>query len=202
MDIGKYGVTFFVVVAVVALLAATPVLSRVLVYPRTEFFTEMYILGSNHTAEGYPFNVSSGQTYSIYLGIGNHVGFCAYYLVVVKFRNESQSQPSNFGPIENRTPSNLQSLFNITAFVADESVWERALTFSFNYDVDSAQTLVTFQNMTFNDVVLNLNGYTTTWNSSRSIYSGNLFFELWLYNPASSFDYNKRYVDLKLNMTI
>jgi hypothetical protein len=31
MDIGKYGVTFFVVVAVVALLVASPVLSRVLV---------------------------------------------------------------------------------------------------------------------------------------------------------------------------
>lgn len=202
-DISNYGVPFFVVVAVVALLVASPALSKLLVYPRTEFFTELWLLGPTHKAEGYPFNISRGQSYSVYLGIGNHLGYCAYYLVEVKYRNESQPEPTSFGPIEDRTPSSLPSLFNINAFVMDESVWEQALNFSFNYDAESAHTEVAFHNMTFNDVVFSLEGYTTVWNSSRSVFFGNLFFEVWLYNSAMSlFDYHGRSVSLKFNMTV
>ncbi|RLI41503.1 hypothetical protein DRO59_06810 [Candidatus Bathyarchaeota archaeon] len=91
---------------------------RVLIYPRTEFFTELWILDSNHRAENYPFNITRNQNCNVFLGIGNHLGYCAYYLVEVKFRNQTQPEPTNFGPIGNRTPNPLPSLFNITAFVA------------------------------------------------------------------------------------
>ncbi|MGQ9566189.1 MAG: DUF1616 domain-containing protein, partial [Candidatus Bathyarchaeales archaeon] len=127
MNLQEYKAFFLTVVSVLALLAASPALSRLLVYPRTEFFTELWILDANHKAENYPFNVSRNQNYRIYLGIGNRLGYAAYYLVEVKFRNQTQSAPTSFGPIENRVPSNLTSLFNITAFVADEQVWELPL---------------------------------------------------------------------------
>jgi hypothetical protein len=203
MDVQRYSVPFFVGVAVVALLVASPVLSRVLVWPRTEFFTELWVLGSNHMAEGYPFNISRGESYSVYLGVGNQLGYCAYYLVEVKFRNQTQPLPTSFGPLENRTPSSLPSLFNVTAFVADEQTWELPVTVSFDYGFNQSELEVEFHSMRFNDVVLDLGGLKTAWNSTISRFYGSLLFEVWLYNSAtSSFGYHKRYVDLKLNMTV
>lgn len=202
MDVQKYGVTYWSVVAVVALLVASPVLSRMLVWPRTEFFTELWILGADGRAENYPFNISRGSEYRIRLGIGNHLGYCAYYLVEVKFRNETQSRPDSFGPVENRSPSSLEPLLNITAFVADEGFWEFPLKFYFDYDVDAEKTQVTVQSLTLNDIVLSLDGH-AAWSSTRSMFLGNMMFELWIYDSASRFfSYHGRFVDLKLNMTV
>jgi hypothetical protein len=202
MDIGKVGVTFFAVVAVVALLVASPVLSKLLVYPRTEFFSEMWILGSNHTAEGYPYNISKGANYDVFLGIGNQLGYCAYYVVEVKFRNETQSAPASFGPVDGRNPSSLPSLFNISAFVADGQNWELPVSFSFDYGVSLDKASVVFHNLTLNNQVLSLEGYITSWNATRSAFYGNLVFELWIYDAqATALSYHGRYVDLKLNMT-
>ena len=203
MDISKYGVPFFVVVAIVALLVASPVLSRVLVWPRAEFFSELWILGSNHMAEDYPFNVSSGQSYSVYLGLGNQLGYCAYYLVEVKFRNESQVGPSSFGEVEDRLPSSMPCLFNVTAFVADQSDWEVPVSFGFDYSYDVNASVVGFDSLRFNGNVLSLAGESAVWNGTTSRFYGDLIFELWLYNSSSSsFGYHGRFVDLKLNMTV
>jgi hypothetical protein len=202
MKLDEYRLPFIVVTAIIMLLVASPALSRLLVYPRTEFFTEMWLLGPSHTAEDYPYNLTNGQNYTIYLGLGNQLGYCAYYLVEVKFRNETQSMPTSFGPIENRTPSDLPSLLNVTAFVADESTWELPVTFSFDYGFNQAGLEVEFHSLRFNGAVLDLGGLTSAWNSTTSRFYGDLLFELWLFNStSSSFNYNYRYVDLKLNMT-
>jgi hypothetical protein len=202
MNIREYGVLFWTVVGIITLLVASPALSRLLVYPQTEFFTEMWLLGSNHTAEDYPFNITSGQTYNIYLYLANHLGYSAYYVVEVKFRNSTQSAPTSFGPPANQTPSSLPSLFNITAFVADEATWETPLTFSFDYAVNETLMRVSFKSMTLNGVMLDLNGYNTSWNATRNMFPSNLVFELWLYNSTTnSFKYNQRFLSLWLNMT-
>lgn len=198
MGLHEYRVVFVVVTGVLALLAASPALSRLLVLPRTEFFTELWVLGPNHKAEDYPYNVSVGREYNVFLGIGNRVGYCGYYLVEVKFRNSSQSRPDSF----NRTPSSLPSLFNITAFVEDEGVWEKSLTFSFDYRHDETFSRVDFYSMTFNGVVLDLSGYSTAWDLERNEFLGDLFFELWIYSDAvRDFQYHERFVNLRLNMT-
>lgn len=204
MKLDGYRLTFVVVTAMVMLLVASPALSRLLVYPRTEYFSEMWLLGPNHTAGDYPYNISSGQNYNVSLGIGNQLGYCAYYLVEVKFRNETQSAPSSFGPIENRTPSSMPSLFNVTAFVADKQNWNLTVSFSFDYVVRAFQngSQVVFHILTLNDEVLNLEGYTTTWNSTRNVFPCNLVFEAWIYNAStSSFQYHARWVGLQFNMT-
>ena len=202
MNLSEYKVLFIVVTAVVALFVASPVLSRVLVYPRTEFFSEMWLLGSNHTAEGYPHNITGGANYAVFLGIGNQLGYCAYYVVEVKFRNETQSAPSSFGPIENRTPSSMPSLFNISAFVADEQNWELPVSFSFDYEVSLDKSSVVFHGLTLNNQVLSLEGYVTARNVTRNISYGNLVFELWVYDAqATSLSYHGRFVDLKFNVT-
>ena len=202
MNIEEYRTVFLVATAIVALLVASPALSRLLVYPRTEFFSELWLLGPNHMAEDYPFNISRNQNYKVFLGIGNRLGYCAYYLVEVKFRNQTQSAPTALGPLGNRTPSSLPSLFNITAFVGDEEVWEMPLTFSFNYGFDESRLQAVFHNMTLNDVALNLDGYVTRWNSTRRVFYGDLLFELWLYNKtAGNFQYHERFLSLLLNIT-
>ncbi len=198
MNLQGYKALLLVVIAVLALLAASPALQRLLVYPQTEFFTEMWLLGPGHTAENYPFNVTRNANYGVFLGIGNHLGQCAYYVVEVKFRNESMSAPNSF----NRTPSSVPALYNMAVFVADKEVWEQRLTFSFDYQFDAALSRVEFNSMTLNDVTLNLGGLSSEWNANTSRFYGNLIFELWIYNEStSSFQYHERFVDLKLNMT-
>jgi len=196
MSLGEYRVLFLVVTGILALLVASPALSRLLVLPRTEFFTELWILGPNRMAEDYPVNISRNEDYGVFLGIGNRLGYCAYYLVEVKFRNLTQSAADSF----DRTPSSLASLFNITVFVEDEGIWELPLTFSFDYNETVLQ--VEFYNLTLNDVALDMRNYTIAWNSTNNGFFGDLFFELWIYNDAvSGFQYHERFVNLRLNMT-
>jgi hypothetical protein len=202
LNFGEYRVLFLIVITVIALFVASPALSRLLVYPRSEFFTELWLLGPNHMAEDYPFNIARGQNYSVFLDVCNHLGYTAYYLVEVKFRNVTQSAPTSFGPPSNQTPSSLSSLYNITAFVSDEETWELPLTFSFNYAFNKTMLQVDFQSMTLNGVTLGLNGYRTSWNATMRMLPGNLVFELWLYNSTTSnFQYNQRFLSLWLNMT-
>lgn len=202
MNLHEYRLLFVTVVAIVTLLVAFPALGRVLVYPRTEFFTELWLLGPNHMAEGYPFNVTRGQTYGIYLGVANHLGYSAHYVVEVKFRNSTQLAPSSFGPISNLTTSNLPSLYNISAFVADEYTWELPVKFSFDYSGASLSTLQ-MHSLTLNDVFLNMSHYSIAWDSQRNEFWGSLFFELWVFNATTNnFQYHARWVGLQLNMTV
>lgn len=202
MKLEEYRVLFLTVIAIASLLVASPALSRLLVYPRTEFFTELWLLGPNHMAENYPYNITRGQSYSVFLGIANHLGYAAYYLVEVKFRNSSQSAPIDFGPISNRTPSSLPSLYNITAFVVDEGTWELPLAFSFDY-ANMTQLTVRMRGLTLNEIALNMSSYSLSWDSGRREFAGNLFFELWIYNrTTSTFQYHQRFVSLRLNMTV
>ncbi|MEM3880607.1 MAG: DUF1616 domain-containing protein [Candidatus Bathyarchaeia archaeon] len=182
---------------------ASPALSRVLVYPRTEFFTELWLLDANHMAEDYPYNVTRGENYTVYLGISNRLGHCAYYVVQVKFRNQTQPAPTSFGPIENRTPSSLPSLFNITAFVADEQILEKPLTFSFDYHYDESLEQVAVSGLRLNDVALDMSDCTIVWDAETDAFKGYLFFELWLYDEGMSrFQYHGRFVSLGFNMTV
>ncbi len=200
MDLQKYKALFFVVIAVSALLVASPALQRILVYPQTEFFTEMWLLGPAHNAEGYPHNVANNSVYNVYLGLANHLGNCAYYLVEVKFRNETQPEADTF----NRTFSTQPSLYNMTVFVADKETWEVPLSFSFNYYNGSSGNVsqVNFSSLQLNDISASLKGYSTIWNSTKAEFFGSLSFELWLYNSTiSSFQYHERFLTLRFNMT-
>ncbi len=226
LNLQKYTVLFVVVTAVLALLVASPALQRVLVYPQTEFFTELGLLGPGHMAENYPYNITRNQNYNLFLGVANHLGSVAYYVVEVKFRNESQSAPDSF----NHTPSSLQSLYSIPVFVADKESHELPISIAFDYSFQNVTRTVysnvtvpggpgenatiqqvaenvtllqaNFNGLKFNGVTLNLQGYSSDWNSSTNEFYGNLIFELWIYNSTtSSFQYHDRFVDLKLNMT-
>jgi hypothetical protein len=217
---------FIVATAVLALFVASPALQRLLVYPQADSFTELSLLGPGHTAENYPYDISRNENYTVFLGVANHLGSCAYYQVEVKFRNETQSAPNSF----NRTPGNLISLYNIGEFVADKERLETSLNFAFDYTLQSVTRIVytnvtisngpgkndtveqrpinttllqmKFNNLRLNNNILNLQGYSSDWNPLTNEFYGNLIFELWIFNSTiGGFQYNERFVDLKLNIT-
>jgi uncharacterized membrane protein len=200
VNLQGYKTVIFVVTAVVALLVASPVLQRLLVYPETEFFTEMWLLGPEHMAENFPANITSNNDYKIFLGIANHLGSAAYYSIQVKFRNQTQSAPD----ILNRTPP----LYSIAAFVPDNQTWELPITFSLDYTYsenpnNATLSKVNVNSLTFNSAKLNLEGSSATWDPEKSGFLGYLFFELWIYNDKTGgFQYHQRYTFLRFNMTI
>ncbi len=197
MNLRDYEILILVVTAISALIVASPALQRLLVYPQSEYFTELWYLGPNHMAEDIPYNITKGVSYNIFLGISNHLEQAAYYQIQVKFRNQFQSAPDSF----NHTYSTLTPLYAINAVVADKETWELPVTFSFKYSYDSGSSQIYFNNLVFNGQVLNLNGYSTLWDPAKNVFYGNLIFELWIYDGNSnSFVYHERYVDLKFNM--
>jgi uncharacterized membrane protein len=187
-----------VVAAVLALLIASPALQHLLVYPQTEFFTEFWLADLNHKAENYPYNITANSDYTVYLGISNHLGSSANYQVQVKFRNQTQIGPNTF----DFTSSPQPSLYNFDVSAADNQTVEMPIVFQFKYTAAEEGTIVYFNQLTINSVQVNLNGYTSSWNSTNNDFFGKLIFELWLYNSTTNnFQYNERYVDLRLNMT-
>lgn len=201
MSIKDHGFLYWTLIGISVILAASPFLSRILIYPRVEFFTELWILDANHRAENYPYDITSGKNYTIHLSIANRLGYCAHYIIQVKFRNQSQPAPTTFGLIEKRSPSSLPSLLNISVFVADEQVLEIPITFSFDYIWDERSSQVKLLGLSFNDVWLNMSSYLISWDSKRETFQGFLFFELWLYDATTDkFQYHGRFVGLWLNM--
>jgi len=186
------------VASIILLLVASPALSRILVPPRTDFFTEFWMLGPNRKAEGYPYNITRNQQYDLYLEVSNHLGHAADYLVMVKFRNQTQPGPGNLSNM----PSSLPAVFNITAFVEDQQTAELLLTFSFDYEYDSSRSVVTVRGLRLNDSVKTLQEYIYVSAADGTRYTGHLFFELWVRNSTTGDpQYHQRYVSLLMNMT-
>jgi len=199
VNLQGYKALLLVVTAIMAIFVASPALQRLLVLPQTEFFTEMWLLGPEHNAENYPYNITLNENYKVFLGVSNHLGHCAYYVVQVKFRTENQSAPDTFA----RTPSNLSSLCSVNFIVADKEAWELPVTFSFDYSYDENNSQVIFNRMIFNSAALNLNRYSAPWDDQNRRFFGNLIFELWIYNDAvGGFTYHERYNSLNFNMTV
>ena len=225
LDLLRYKAFFLVVTGVLALLVSSPVLEKVLVYPQTEFFTELWLLGPQHTAENYPHNITNNENYSVFLGVANHLGSCAYYVVEAKLRNATQSGADSF----NRTSSSLEPFYSLNFFVPDKETWEIPMSFSLDYSFEKVTRTVyrnvsvyapdgnvTYQmipeNVTLeranlnllrlNDITVSLQGLSSDFDPQTREFFGNLVFELWIYDAqTSSFVYNERYVDLKFNMT-
>jgi len=226
LNLLKYKALFIVVTAVLALLVASPALRRVLVLPQTEFFTEISLLGPSLIAANYPYNITANENYNVFLGITNNLGSCAYYQIEAKFRNATESAPNSF----NFTPSSLPSLYSLPIFVANQESLEIPVNFEFSYSFRSVMRTVytnvtvaggsgqnatveqraanitllqaNFDYLRLNGENLNLQGLSSDWNLITNVFYGNLVFELWIYNSTiGSFQYNQRFVDLKLNMT-
>jgi len=179
------------------LTAATPALALFIRLPNgSERFSELWLLGPSHKAEDYPFNVRVNETYSIYAGVGNRLGYSAYYMVYVKFRNQTQPLPID----SNATPSTLHTLYEFNFFIRDGEVWETLLNFKI-LDAESSNESMSVNNLSINEIPSGVDSL-SVWDEARNGFYYQLFFELWLYNMTSQhFQYHNRFVGIWLNVT-
>lgn len=197
LKLDDYRVIFASVGLIGILLFASPTLSLVLHLPGGERFSELYILGPGRMAEDYPFNVGAAVNYLVYVGVGNHMGCSAYYVVYVKFRNQTEPLPNATAG----TPSPLPSLYEYRVFLEDGKTWEAPLTFSFS-DVSFSENRSWVAGLVINGVAFSVNKLASL-DVENSGYYYQLFIELWIYNNESrSFEFHNRFVGLWLNMTV
>ena len=190
------GTIFLLLSFLGALLISWPALAFVFPARVGERFSALYVLGPNRMAEDYPFNVKENEEYGIYLGIENHMGSSAYYVLYVKLRSPDEPLPNSTAGI----PSPLPDLYEYRVILGDGEVWETPLGFSFqgisvNGNTCRAETL------SLEGSDLNV-GKTTSWDSENNGYFYELFFELWIWDVASKdFSFHNRFVGIWLNMT-
>jgi hypothetical protein len=164
--------------------------------PSGEVFSELYVLDQGHMAEDYPFNVSAGGSYMVYLGVGNHMGGSVYYEVDLKFRNSTESLPN----ATSGEASPLPVLYRNLVFLGDGGVWEAPLNFSF-LDVGFGGGLCYVGKLSVNGVVVDV-GKVSLWdNNAEGVYY-QVFVELWRYNATTgSLGFDSRFVGFWLNVT-
>ncbi len=178
------------------MLFASPTVGLLIKPPSGEQFSELYVLGSSHMLEGIPFDIKAGVTYSVYLGIVNHMGSPYYYTSLVKFGNELQLLPnSTLG-----TPSPMPALYEYKSFISDGATWESPLTLQVNK--------LTFTDGTSKISDITINGIdfpvaqTSAWNPDKTGYYYTLLVELWIFNSTLGISqYHNRFVSLFLNMS-
>jgi hypothetical protein len=192
---------FFNVVGFVGVLVlCVPSLVGLVSLPTGEQFSVLYILGAGHMAEpaDYPFNVSAGHSYTVFLGVENDMAQATYYEVYVKLRNETDSLPNATSGI----PSELPELYKYRVFLADNNgTWEGALSFSFT-NVTFGASETTIGAISLEGVVSRVNKI-VSWDENRRGYYFEVFAELWIYNrEIDKSVYNDRYVGIWMNMTV
>jgi hypothetical protein len=200
LKLGEFNTLFLIVGIMLALIAASPALSLISIPTGEERFSELWILGLEHTADNFPFNVSANEEYNIYVGVGNQLGESAYYTVYVKLGNQTHQLPNS----TTAEPSPLPPLHEFRFVLSDGKVWETPLAFATDY-------VLLQQNDTVNTVTVNtisINGKTfpvnctSTWDPDGDGFYFQMVFELWYYDNASSvFQYHNQYTNLWLNMT-
>ena len=196
MKLEDYRIFLVVSGLIGALVLASPTLGLVLHLPHGDKFSELWILDSRHMAEDYPFNVTADVGYLVYVDVGNHLGSSAYYLVYVKFGNETEPLPNS----EAGTSSPLAPLYEHRLFLGDDSSGELALAFSFS-NVSFSGSQATVGSVTI-DGVKSVVGDSVSWDKVSRGYYYQFFVELWIYDSISDgFSYHNRFVSLWLNMT-
>lgn len=197
MGFSDLKLVYVVSCVVLGLIIVAPTLAAVVTLPGGERFSELWLLGQNHMAEDYPFNVKAGESCNVFLGVGNHMGGLEYYVVYVKLRNQTEPLPDNV----NGTPSVVGPLFEYRVFLSSEGVWEKGVAFSFG-GVTFNGNSCRISTLVLDGSVLNVDK-SVEWDAVNKGYYCQLFFELWLYNSTlSGFEYHDRFVGIWLNMTI
>jgi hypothetical protein len=164
--------------------------------PAGEVFSELYVLGPGHMAEDYPFNVSMGGVYMVYLGVGNHMGGSAYYEVDVKFRNSTDRLPN----ATSGEASPLPVVYRYRVFLGDGSFWEAPLSFSL-LDVGFGGSFCYVGKLDVNEVVVEV-GKVSLWDNDTQGFYYQVFVELWRYDlTTSSLGFDSRFIGLWLNVT-
>lgn len=196
MHLDNYKIIFIAVGLIGILLFSWPTIGLLVKPPLGEVFSELYILGPNHSFDDVPFNITAGVTYSVFLGVGNHLGSSSYYTTFVKFGNETEPLPN----VTPGIPSPLPALYEYDFFINNGGNWETPFTFKIN-DVSFSADKSSLNNITINGRDFRVNE-ASVWNVNKTGYYYNLIVELWLFNSTLGVSqFHNRSVNLILNMT-
>lgn len=199
MSLESYRTVFLATSMSLIIIATLPTLGTVMSIPSNrERFSELWLLDAQHGAVNYPLNVRVDKIYGpVYLGVGNHMGYPEYYLIYVKFRNQTQQPPSGIAS----EPSPLLPLYEYRFFLKDGKTWETLLNFAIR-DVSPQKDYILVDNISINGMTFLVN-CPSTWDYENKGFYYQLFFELWIYNSANSeFQFHNRFVGMWLNMTV
>jgi len=190
MNLDEYRVVFAVATLALILVGATPAISAFFSFPNAANpFSELWALGPTHVMRDYPLEVNTDTDYRIFVGVGNHMHSSSYYLVNVKFRNQTQTSPDSLVS----TPSPLPALYQYRIFVGDEQLWETNLTFRL-VDLYTVGNSTIIGNLSINGENFKVNS-PAAWDSQNGGFYYQLFFELWRYNTTTgSFQFDNRSV--------
>jgi hypothetical protein len=187
---------YIFICVVLCLILLLPTVAVTVPFPEGQRFSELWILGPTHMMEGYPFNVSIGANYHVFLGVGNHMGGLEYYSVRVKLRNQSEPMPDDSAGI----PSGLPSVYEYRLFLQNNAIWETEFSFSFS-GVSFEGNVGRISTIMIDGYPVNVNKITTQ-NEGDNGFRYELFFELWIYNSTiSAFQFHDRSVGFWINMT-
>lgn len=192
-----YGSIFVVMTLALILVANIPLISTVLPFTGSQDgnpFSELWVLGPDHTIGGYPFNVTFGKEEALFMGVRNHLGHVAYYDVQVKLCNHTQPLP------DKGEPSALPSLREFSFILKEDEGWETSVNFTV-LDGSFFDSSSSIELLAINNDVFEVNS-SSRWDPDHTGFYYHLFFELWLYNVTSQhFEYHERFVSIVLNMT-
>jgi uncharacterized membrane protein len=197
MQLDNYRIIFIAVGLIGILLFASPTIALLIKPPPSEqHFSELYVLGPNHVLKDIPFNIKSGVTYSVYLGVVNQMGSTNYYTSYVKLGNDTQLLPNS----TTTTPSLIPALYEYKSFIKDGATWEVPLTFQVN-QLSFHNNISQLDGVTINGIEFPVK-QTSIWNADKTGYYYTLFVELWIFNSTlGTSQYHNRFVSLNFNMT-
>lgn len=196
MNLDDYKLLFITIGLIGVLLIASPAFITFLGVPSGEQFSQLYLLGPEHQAKNYPFTIQGNQNYSVYVGVANNMGSSQYYLLQIKFRNQTDPLPNS----SLATPSSLSSIYKYKFAISNGTTWERFFTFSAS-DITFSGNVSCVGVLSLNGLSFNVNKPSVL-NTNSSMFFYQLLFELWIYNTQTGlFEYNNRNVNLQLNMS-
>lgn len=196
MSILNQKLILFITILVVVPLISSITLISVFKPPEGEKFSEIYLLGPNHKATDYPSNIVPGKNYLVTLGVANHLGASASYVLYIKFGNDDDRiQPGGI----TSTPSTLQSLEQYTVHIDDNEKWEVLLVFSVS-NITKSDNTATIKVLTINGQLYDVDKSAAK-ETNHSTFRYHLIAELWIHDPnTDDVVFNNRYIDLVLNL--
>ncbi len=163
--------------------------------PEGQEFSEIYVLGSDQSFEGIPFNIRAETSYSVNLGIGNNLGHSSYYTCYIKIANDTAAMPNtNIG-----RPSREPALYEYELFVKDGETLQLPLTFQINNLTFSDKTCWLY-GVRINDVDISIDK-SSAWSPTTEGFYYSLIAELWIFNSTLGVSqFNNRFISIPLNM--
>lgn len=176
---------FIIVLMFLVFIVAVPAITIFVPFEnRVETFSEFALLGQNHDIIASPIKVSSQEMTELYVSLTSHMDTSEYYMVELKFRNNSLSSLEN-----NISGSSSASILYSYHFVVDtgETI-ELPLEIGFS-EIDVEGDVLVLNNFLIDDKLIPIRESTKVDMSTSNFYA-ELLFELWIYNDISdSFDF-------------